>query len=123
MLLVPHLYTEEGTPPNVDEPMKGRIGPKFVPAGEGKAWRDLTITVTSEEVTAEWDGQTLHLNREEIAAAVAAAMDRLRPLYPEFPLLQSAQPQFAPRGGLGLYLYRGSASFRDVTVTPLTEDR
>jgi hypothetical protein len=28
-------------------------------------------------------------------------------------------PRFWPRGGLGLYLWKGSASFRSATVTPL----
>lgn len=123
VLLIPHLYSQEGTPPNVDCSMEGRIGPPFLPGRElTTEWRELAITVTPDEISAEWEGLALHLSQEEIAAAVSDAMDKLRPKYPDFPLLQHTQPQFTVRGGLGLYLHRGSASFRAVTVTPLAGD-
>src|SRR5262249_50096691 len=118
--MFPHLHSEEGIPPNIDCRMPGWPGPRFEPAGEGRGrWHDLTVTVTPSGVVAEWDGQPFEVPGAEIAPRVAREIARMRPRYPGDPFVQNLQPQFVVRGGLGLYLLRGSASFAAVTVTPL----
>ena len=48
-------------------------------------------------------------------------LQRRRPEFPNNPFVQQLQPAFDPHGGVGLYVLRGSASFRAVTMTPLAE--
>jgi hypothetical protein len=37
------------------------------------------------------------------------------------PILEGKRPEFPPEGGLGLYVERTNASFRNVVVEPLVE--
>jgi serine/threonine-protein kinase len=121
VLLCPHLYSEEGRPPDIDDRWSGRSGPQFEPAGEGRGgWHDLVVTVSPDGLMAEWDGQEFALGRDAITKSAANGMDNLRPLKRDNPFVQRLRPTFSPRGGFGLHLYRGSASFRSVTVAPIT---
>jgi serine/threonine-protein kinase len=87
-------------------------------------WGRLALRVTPEEVRIYWQGQEVgHRSRKELQQdlrrcrlierqqleAQGFAADR-----PDSPL--------AARGGLGLFVYSSSASFRNVTVVPLTAD-
>ena len=85
----------------------------------------LTATRDSEEfqvLLALWEGKAFHLGAGEIARNVDTECDALRALRPAEPLIQELRPRFDPRGGLGLYVLRGAASFRDVRVEPLDGD-
>lgn len=119
--ILPRIHSEEEVPPNIDFPLSERFGPRFIPAGEGLGgWHRLSVIVTPEGIEALWDGQpSFRMTEAEVASAVESRMGLLRTLYPNDPTIQALQPKFLACGGLGLYLSRGSASFRAATVTPL----
>jgi serine/threonine-protein kinase len=118
-------YSEEGRPSSLDWDVGGTRGPFFTPAREGRAdWRHLEVSVTPEKVTARWaDGAVFSLGTAEQRQRAAKTLDRQRrqPQFRDDPFVQRLQPDFNPRGGLGLSVLRGTASFRNVTVTPLVE--
>jgi hypothetical protein len=121
----PHLYSEEGVPPGIEFRMRGAPGPHFQPAGgEGKgAWHDLALTVTPAGVTAEWDGQPFALDAAAIRQSAEQGVALVQKLHPGNSFIQQLRPAFPVRGGFGLYLWRGSASFRSATITPLPADQ
>jgi hypothetical protein len=97
-------------------------GPSFQAGGEGRAkWRDLEVIVTPDEFTVRWDGEAFSLPRRRIPGATEENLSELRQSFPNDPFLQRLQPKFDGRGGLGLYVRRGAASFRAVTVGPPDE--
>ena len=82
----------------------------FQTDGDGRPgqWRRLAVEVTPKDVRVYWDGQRFeHLSRKEF-------------LEHDLWLRSRHIPPLAPRDGLGLYVYRGAASFRHVTVEPLS---
>jgi len=97
---------EPGAEPGL-RPSGALAGIPFQPAGERAAapWRDLEVTVTPDKVELSWDGQPY--------GPVAA--ERLAEKMARVP-----GTAFDPRGGLGIYLDHGWATFRNVTVTPLS---
>lgn len=117
------LHSEEGARPEIDWPMVSWPGPQFEPAGESRTgWHDLAMTVAPDGISAEWDGQLFRISRQAFLHAVDDKMTYMRRDFPDNPFVQRLQPQYAPRGGLGLFLWRGSASYRAATVTPLQEN-
>src|SRR5687768_8674954 len=104
--------------------MSGPSGPKFPIAGEGKSsWHHLTLTVSPSKAIAEWNRQSFTINDTQIRAAVDISLDNGRKLYSTNPFMQTLEPTFDVRGGLGLYVFRGSASFCEVVITPIPSDR
>jgi hypothetical protein len=81
-------------------------------------WHDLEVSVTPETVTARWDGQTFAKATPDIQKDINRFLT-LYPLPPGVLPRVGFLPTFEPRGGLGLFVFRGSASFRAVTVNPL----
>jgi hypothetical protein len=77
------------------------------------------MTVTPDGVDAEWDGHPFGMSATALAKTIAQEMPQVWKQYPEDPFVGKVRPEFVTRGGLGFYLFRGSASFRGVTVTPL----
>jgi serine/threonine-protein kinase len=103
----------------------GVAGPRYKPRGvAGDTWRELELVVTPEGVRGKWDGQPM---KEPLTARYATAVFRdLRDSavkgHPENPLLAGIDPEYAPRGGVGLIVFRGSASFRSAVIAPLGGD-
>jgi serine/threonine-protein kinase len=99
----------------------------FEAAGHwGGPWRRLVVEVTPSGVRGYWgakeDGKLVEvgeLTAEGWVGNTQTAIATRNRLMPEDQHAQSVQPQWLPRGSLGLYLYRGSASFRRVVVEPL----
>jgi serine/threonine-protein kinase len=81
-----------------------------------KPWRDLGLEVTPEQITAFWEGERTgtvpRTQLQEFFNRVNGPYDRQR-YAPEL------HPEFGPRGGLGLFVRQGWASFRDISVEPL----
>jgi hypothetical protein len=98
--------------------MAGPAGPEFQPSG-GTSWRVVEVTVRPDRVDASWDGRPMSLTAEAIHRNLAEHSRLMKPRFPNDPFVQQFQPAFAPRGGLGLYIQRGTASFRRVRVEPL----
>ena len=93
-------------------------GPRFKPLGEWNGcWHDLELVVTPGRVTARWDGQPFSATAGEIQGRIASTYAMFPP--PAGRVGKGYVPRFETRGGLGLYVLRGFASFRAVTVTPL----
>jgi len=117
--LRPRVYLEGGPGEGLDLRLPSVIGPSFDPEGEDNdRWHELEVAVTPERLTARWDGQ-------EFSTSAADLRDRAGPILKrsksgrKAPFPTGFQPDYDPRGGLGLYVYRGSAAFRDVSLVPL----
>jgi tRNA A-37 threonylcarbamoyl transferase component Bud32 len=76
-------------------------------------WRKIAVEVTRDEVSVFWEGNNLtKVPREELTKRTAW-------LLADEP--SEVKPEFTSRRPLGLYVSRGAASFRQVTVEPLRE--
>jgi hypothetical protein len=80
-------------------------------------WRKIDVEVRPQSVKVFWEGNLIATTPRTVLKMCA------RPLSarPQDPLPPDA-PQFLPRGGLGLFVSLGMASFRNVTVEPLDGD-
>jgi eukaryotic-like serine/threonine-protein kinase len=116
--LRPHLVSDESRWPFMNWIFSGTTGPHFKPLGtRSGVWHDLKVTVTPEIVTAQWnDEPPFSMTRSRIEESVTRALST--PLEPK-PARPDFVPTFSARGGVGLYLRKGSASFRSVTITLL----
>jgi serine/threonine-protein kinase len=118
--LFPHLYAEGGVTEHINWQMPGATGPNVETAGENHGgWHDLAISVTPAGLTATWDGQPFRLTSGDFSRIIDQQLGVLRPRYSGDPFVQVLSPQVHPRAGLGLYVRRGSASFRRVSLHPL----
>jgi serine/threonine-protein kinase len=118
--LFPHLYARGGKKPW--EPEIGGERSYFKRSGLDAAWRQLSLEVSPDGVEGLWEGRSigkLTASRWERDTAAYLAATQAGPS--AFPLGQGFAPAYAPSGGLGLYVYHGSAAFRRVVVEPLTE--
>jgi serine/threonine-protein kinase len=104
----------------------GVAGPQFQPRGvAGDTWRELELVITPEGVTGSWDGQPM---KEPLTARYTTTVFRNQRTdavnrYLGSPHLANIDPEYAPRGGVGLIVFRGSASFRSAVITPLGGDQ
>jgi hypothetical protein len=89
----------------------GKIVQRFTPAPG--TWHPLVLEVTSARVAAFWDGHLLGTMTRDDVDQVAASMMSQEPV----PGL--AAPALPTRGGLGLFAYESSVSFRRLRVEPL----
>lgn len=113
-----HIHVDAPSPNDVDRRLGGVAGPDLLQLGEGNGrWHDLEVTVTPELVSARWDGQPFEISTARIQEIIDVHLTRFPPRA-ESPLARGFSAEFNPRGGLGLYIWRGSASFRAVTITP-----
>jgi hypothetical protein len=82
-----------------------------------RPWHVLTVEVRPQQVCTYW-----RTPAGEDKLVSAPTRSRLLQKAEDLPLdPAAAAPELAPRGALGLYVYKGSASFRRVTVKPLVE--
>ncbi|MDR3636345.1 MAG: serine/threonine-protein kinase, partial [Isosphaeraceae bacterium] len=116
--LFSHLYADRPSYPYTERRIVEAVGPRFKPREVHDLWHDLEVIVTPEIVKVRWNGTPFSMPVPEIRRNVASDLAR-RPPQPDNPLSQCEVPAFDVRGGLGLYVWRGSASFRAVSVTPL----
>jgi serine/threonine-protein kinase len=90
---------------------------KFYPPSDPNSriapWRQLEVEVTPEEVRVSWDNQLFpsmsRADMERCANESLGFSDETKEL----------RFSFNPRSGLGLYLFKGEASFRRVVIEPL----
>jgi len=121
--LIPHLCPPGLYPVPRDWKLGGRSSRLFKPAGHlGGDWRTLTVEITPRGIRGEWaDGVVVgEVPGEEWAKTVR---EGLRGPKAEAPSGEEAPPPgFSQGGGFGLYVVKGSASFRRVVVEPLAEE-
>jgi hypothetical protein len=81
--------------------------------GVQRPWRVLTVMVTPEQIQAFW-------GKQRIADPLRRAfiVRRAQQVLQDNPELDPTK-EFLPRGGLGIYVQQGGASFRRVTVEPM----
>jgi hypothetical protein len=120
-VLVPRLQSAMGTPPDVFARLGRLGGPEFAPSG-GTAWRDVSLAVTPEGVTATWDGVPFVLTAASMINGIPAQLELAAREVPAGHALKRLRPVYAPRGGLGITLTRGSVSVRSAVLTPLPAD-
>jgi serine/threonine-protein kinase len=97
-------------------------GPKlhFQPSPGVRCWRRLAVEVTPEGVRGWFDGREVgQLTADHYVAATARHRDLWQQDPAQEPFARGFEPVFTARGGLGLYVWQGSASFRNVAVEPL----
>jgi serine/threonine protein kinase len=118
----PLLLSEPDVPPSLDAKALGPVGPKLEDETQGD-WHDIGVTVGPDELVAEWNRQKFSLPVRDWERNLAAALDRIRRTerHRDNPFVLNLRPQFVPRGGLGIYVVRASASFAGVTVAPVKQ--
>jgi serine/threonine-protein kinase len=89
----------------------------------GEGYRDLEVEVTPAKIRVFWEKEKVaEINAPQFAADAASVESTIKERFggggPNDP-----QVRFRPRLSLGLYVKAGSASFRDVVVTPLDASR
>jgi hypothetical protein len=94
------------------------LGKRFDPITKqnehAKTWRRLAVEVRPDGIEAFWEGQSIgRVSRERLEGA--AKLTSTSSPNPEY------RPDFWPRGGLGLFIWNGVASFRNVSVEPRKE--
>jgi hypothetical protein len=113
------LYREARLDSTLDGTMVGRANRLLKPAGfMGGEWRKLVVTVSPEGVKATFKGKkvgsfTFREMETETRKSLTTGPTRN-------PALANFRPRVNPRGSLGLYILKSSASFRNVVVKPLT---
>jgi serine/threonine-protein kinase len=88
-------------------------------AGDSEPWYKLAVEVTPEKLRVFWKEALI---REVLRKHWKMQMGK-KSLLRKSPDLKQAFPKFAARDALGLYVSRGSASFRLVAITPLPETK
>jgi eukaryotic-like serine/threonine-protein kinase len=117
--MIYHVHSEEGTPANINRTRALVVGSPFAPAGQNNGdWHDVLVTVSSSTVRVVWDGQSFEIDRGRLIKRIEDETAKFKAKYPDNPFVQAVEPKFAVRGGLGLYVQQGSASFSAVSVTP-----
>jgi serine/threonine-protein kinase len=91
---------------------------------EVNRWRVLTLNVTPHEIKAAWDGQWIGAVSPDglgLRHKIAKQQNELLPNGIKDGS-NDVNPPFSPRGGLGIYVYRATASFRNAVVEPLPDE-
>jgi hypothetical protein len=117
--LAPHLYAHG--PAGLWGPTFGGALGDFKPGGVGAGiWRPIEVVVTPDGVEGAWaGGNVVALPSSRWDKEVSEHLASRRAAPSPVPYLDGLNPAYAPGGGLGLYVLRGSASFRRVAVEPL----
>jgi serine/threonine-protein kinase len=124
-LLTPRLFWEETRWSEYEYCLSGPGPELFQPAGalgQKPSWRPLTLLVSPDGVRGFWGWDETPVGRLsaiELGPEVTKSLEERRQEHPEEPRFQGFEPAFFPRGSLGLYVSRGSASFRWVAIEPL----
>jgi hypothetical protein len=104
----------------------GRSRRLFRAAGLGGGpWRSLALEVTPTALRGLWGEKNRsvgELSAKEVVRRTSGELDRLRRHHPEVSVV-GVRAVYAPRGGLGLYVNHGVASFRRVVVQPVVQPR
>jgi hypothetical protein len=118
VLLKPRLYSDGYRQPDIDMRFSSVSGPRFMPDEKSQyRWNDLEVIVTPEKLTARWNGQPFSARLSTIQDGFNKKLDEKAKNAP-WNYLGDFRPSIDKRGGLGIYVYKSSASFRAVEVIP-----
>jgi serine/threonine-protein kinase len=121
--IVAELSVDRTLGPGPSRPVGLARGAPFEALGTNSGvWHDVILEVTPDQVTGYLDGKKFSVPdiQQETALNVFYSPDGVPA---ERPVGVEVRPVFDPRGGLGLYVRGGQASFRSVLVTPLNDAR
>jgi serine/threonine-protein kinase len=94
-----------------DQRSTQRLGQSFpCVMSPDKVWHKVVVEVSQADVRVEWDGQLSNLSWKKLNGAADDLF---------FEITRRHRPPFSLRSPLGLYTWRGSASFRKVILTPI----
>jgi serine/threonine-protein kinase len=111
------IYAERQNRPIINESMAFDAGPSFATTAEDESlWHELEVTISSQGIQTKWDGQPFVSAKPRIKKPISdlTEMTKKKHLF-----ATGILPDFVPRGGLGLYVYHGSASFCSASICPL----
>jgi serine/threonine protein kinase len=75
-------------------------------------WRRMRIVLTKDDLSVSWEGQVVcRLSRTDVARCKVG----------QDPRCDTASLRFEPRGGLGFYVHKSTASFRNVRLQPILD--
>ncbi|MBI3410082.1 MAG: serine/threonine protein kinase [Planctomycetes bacterium] len=86
-------------------------------------WRKIAVEVSSKGVIGSWEGEKVGQQRSwaEVNAMSKKILTMILAGEKKLAFLKSLEPSFGPRQGLGLLVHNGTAQFRNVRVTPITD--
>jgi serine/threonine-protein kinase len=117
--IAPCVDSGQGWGPGKHLQASGRQTQLFQAAGLlGGEWRTLTVEVSPDAVRAFWGPR----NQPAGVLPVREALENLRKAQAQAPRgnpSRALQPEFAVRGGVGLLVQQGAASYRNVVIEPL----
>jgi serine/threonine-protein kinase len=119
------LYTDRKPRPLWDEEIQGVAPELFQAAGaSGGPWRTLKLDVTPQSIRATWGKKDVvgELPAVDLETNTLEALNRMQGRKAQGPPLRGISPRFNPRAPLGLYVNKGSASFRRVMIEPIVEN-
>ncbi|HZV04310.1 MAG TPA: protein kinase [Gemmataceae bacterium] len=121
-MLDPHLYAERAPEPWTTSMHVGRRA-WFEPTLAGnKEWRELAVEVTPAGIWGFWGDKPMGIfTSTQLVDRSIECLFKLQTTHPEDPFGRGVFPVYAPRGGLGLYVYNGAAAFRRVVIEPLDD--
>ncbi len=100
----------------------GKCEAVFEPARTRDVWRELAVEVTPSGVRGFWQGQPIgKLSAQAFFEAPRNYLDLLRHRGEDSLFVKGLAPEYAPRGALGVYVFRGSVSIHRVAIEPLDE--
>jgi hypothetical protein len=118
--LHPEMLSDDGPGPNLGVGMPGAPGPRIKALGPNNGrWLDVDVQVTPDEITASVGGQPIALAAADWKRKAEIGLDVLKKKNGGDPVVQALRSVYSPRGGIGLILENGTASVRNVVVTPL----
>jgi len=99
----------------------------FKPSGPQKTgWRELIVEVTPTQIRAHWDGDANGIVDCELTTLTKDSMESIADIQRRgvgIPWVSALRPGFNARGGVGLFVYRGSAAFKSVVIHPSNGER
>jgi hypothetical protein len=118
VFLISRVFAEGG---GLDKDLVGINKEMFKPAGLGiKPWHILTVEVTPENVRAFWDSMLVgNVIPGKMEPAIVKKLKELRASDAGLFGPGSELPNLDWQGGLGLYVHRSTASFRNVALEPI----
>jgi serine/threonine-protein kinase len=119
--LAPRLVMQAGVESAWHRRLLGASGVEFKVAGApGGVWRDLQITVAPDSIEGVWNGQRVGaIPARQLAESFGEGLGELASIRPATGPLDHVSTEHRPRGGVGLYVWLGSASFRNVVIKPI----
>ncbi len=124
--LSPHIYLPEEQERYRNRRVGGVEGAFFKFAGVGGGpWHEIEVIITAKSIEAFRNGQRVgELSADAMVKGVSSALTRMRKELPNNSWIHNLPLNFASlgfhlRGSLGLYVYRGSARFHSVGITPI----